>query len=102
VVIIGVWIVHLYAAVWVKGRVRAMTRGIYFATMMVEKSGVVVSPGVAESPGSGAKYERRRHRSPTNAQGNAHANRQTIRCGPRPDRSGCLERCSPKPRHDVF
>lgn len=27
VVIIGVWIVHLYAAIWVKGTVRAMTRG---------------------------------------------------------------------------
>jgi formate dehydrogenase subunit gamma len=27
VVIIAVWIVHLYAAIWVKGTVRAMTRG---------------------------------------------------------------------------
>jgi formate dehydrogenase subunit gamma len=27
VVIIGVWIVHLYAAIWVKGTVRAMTKG---------------------------------------------------------------------------
>jgi formate dehydrogenase subunit gamma len=27
VVIIGVWIIHLYAAIWVKGTVRAMTRG---------------------------------------------------------------------------
>jgi formate dehydrogenase subunit gamma len=27
VIIIGVWIVHLYAAIWVKGTVRAMTRG---------------------------------------------------------------------------
>jgi formate dehydrogenase subunit gamma len=27
VVIIGIWIIHLYAAIWVKGTVRAMTRG---------------------------------------------------------------------------
>jgi formate dehydrogenase subunit gamma len=27
VIIIAVWIVHLYAAIWVKGTVRAMTRG---------------------------------------------------------------------------
>jgi formate dehydrogenase subunit gamma len=27
VVIIGVWIIHLYAAIWVKGTVRAMTQG---------------------------------------------------------------------------
>lgn len=27
VVIIGVWIVHVYAAIWVRGTVRAMTRG---------------------------------------------------------------------------
>ena len=27
VVIIGVWIIDLYAAIWVKGSVRAMTRG---------------------------------------------------------------------------
>ncbi len=26
-VIIGIWIVHVYAAIWVKGSVRAMTRG---------------------------------------------------------------------------
>jgi len=27
VVIIGIWFIHLYAAIWVKGSVRAMTRG---------------------------------------------------------------------------
>ena len=27
VVTIGLWLVHVYAAIWVKGTVRAMTRG---------------------------------------------------------------------------
>jgi formate dehydrogenase subunit gamma len=31
VAIIGIWIVHVYAALWVRGTVQAMTRGVVSA-----------------------------------------------------------------------
>src|SRR5205085_11417838 len=58
VVIICVWIVHVYSAIWVRGTIRAMTRGQVtggWAWRHHRKWLKELVTGKAEDPGAGAK-----------------------------------------------